>query len=133
MPARSQPPSYPATPMGAPSSTTSAASGGGLPGANITLVEVHVKGWPYVFAVASRKIYSGEELTIDYGDEHWDASRFVLARLRNISELGREIVRGASSQGAVIGDEGLDAGSQTVEEPLFTFKARKPMKRANSK
>lgn len=129
---RSQSPSYPATPMtaGAPSSTLSNASGE-LPGANVNLVEVHVKGWPYVFAVANRKIHAGEELTIDYGDEHWDASRFVLARLREIGELGRQIVRG--SGGASNVEEGSEGGSQIAEEPVFSIRPRKPMKRANSK
>merc|ERR1712083_714618 len=97
----------------------------------VNLVEVHVKGWPYVFAVAKRKIYAGEELTIDNGDEHWDASKFALARLREIADLGRQVVRGPNGATDTCPLAAEEEGKKEPEEPEpFTMRPRKPMRRA---
>mmetsp|Transcript_44238 Transcript_44238/g.137189 ORF Transcript_44238/g.137189 Transcript_44238/m.137189 type:complete len:141 (+) Transcript_44238:503-925(+) len=92
--------------------------------ANVKLVEVLCTGWPYVFAVATRGIFPGEELKVDRGQEHWDTSRFALARLRDISQRGRELTMGTSTE---------EAAQPAEEEPPLSFPVREPMRRAGTK
>merc|ERR1719291_1208316 len=76
-----------------------AAGGGGEgdQGANVELVEVLVHRWPYVFAVASRDIRVGEELTVDHGEGYWAAQRAALARAREAGRISHDLVAGVET------------------------------------
>jgi len=62
---------------------------------NVRIVEVLIDGWPYVFVSALRDITHGEELRVDFGKGKWAANLLAMARVHEISRIGREIVMGA--------------------------------------
>uniref|UniRef100_A0A7S1L1I3 SET domain-containing protein n=1 Tax=Alexandrium catenella TaxID=2925 RepID=A0A7S1L1I3_ALECA len=88
--------------------------------ANVKIVEVYVNGWPYAFVVALRDVMPGEELLVDRGREHWVISRFVIERLRDVNQLGRDLLVGTKTE--------RDAKIVEEEAPL-SFAPREPMTR----
>lgn len=104
------------------SPTVSARAAAAEAAANVKVVEVLVEGWPYVFAVASRAIIPGDELVVDFGQEHWEASNFALARLSDASQIGRDLTAGTKTEEEMV--------RPPEEAPLVTFPERSPMRRA---
>lgn len=94
-------------------------------GANVTLAEVLVDGYPYVFVVATRSITAGEELTVDYGEDYWASQRAMLTRLLEIGRLGHETVVRVKAEDK--------KGQADDEDPAFELPQRNPMRRVTSK
>ena len=44
-------------------------------GANASLVEFLIHGWPFIFVLTTRPVLPGEEVTLCYGDEYWQMLR----------------------------------------------------------
>jgi len=62
--------------------------------ATARLVEVQVDDWPYVFAVATRDLHAGEELTLDFGEEYWANQCFALQKLKEMGQVSRQLIMG---------------------------------------
>ena len=45
------------------------------PSRNVRFVRVHHRGWPFLFIVAVRDLFEGEELLLDYGEAYWECRR----------------------------------------------------------
>lgn len=83
-------------------------------GANVSFAEVLIDGYPHVFVVATRPIYAGEELLVDYGEDYWACQRAMLTRFLEIGRLGREMVNRIDSQES---QQGPEEEKETFELP----------------
>jgi hypothetical protein len=54
--------------------------------ANAKWVELNVGGWPYVFIMATRTIFHGEEITVDWMEDYWATQRAALTRILQMGE-----------------------------------------------
>eukprot|EP00928_Gymnodinium_smaydae_P094359 TRINITY_DN7913_c0_g1_i1.p1 TRINITY_DN7913_c0_g1~~TRINITY_DN7913_c0_g1_i1.p1 ORF type:complete len:692 (-),score=159.68 TRINITY_DN7913_c0_g1_i1:79-2154(-) len=90
--------------------------------ANVRLVEILHDGWPYVFCVAIRDIYAGEELAVDRGEPHWAMQRLSLMRVQEMGKVARELL---SSVSGLLDKEAEAAAAAAAAQG----RQRKPMKR----
>lgn len=89
---------------------------------NAQIVEVLVQGWPYAFVVATRDVAAGEQLTVDFGEQHWTSQRAAVARIEAMGRIGRDVVAGVDVE---------DPRASRCEDPGLTLPKREPMKRPN--